>query len=162
MWLGEEGVLVPKAHHPLLRPLEHLHLCCEVLVCGKCVKLGLILPRGTLGSSPLLLSQAVCLTPFRSAVPEDAWRPDQGSNPAKNNPIIKKKKEGKKKEKNINSQGDQVPDQTHYREQGCPRQLPGFSLCKATCCIRPILFWMLVLPVSLRATPEEKPPFSAF
>lgn len=91
VWLAEVGVLVRKAPQPLPGSLEHPHLCLEALVCGKCVKPGLILPPGTLGSSPLLLSQAVCLTPFRSAVPKDARRPDQGSNPAENNPITKEK-----------------------------------------------------------------------
>lgn len=84
MWPSESGFWSPEPSSPWPSSLEHPHFCLAALVCGKCVKLGLILPQG---SSPLLLSQAVCLTPFRSAVPKDAWRPDQESNPAENNPI---------------------------------------------------------------------------
>lgn len=67
-------VLVPKAPQHLPGSLEHPHFCLEALMYGKCVKLGLILPKGTLGSSPLLLSQAVSLTLLRSGVPGDGGK----------------------------------------------------------------------------------------
>lgn len=65
------GVFVPKACQHLPGSLEHPDFCLESLVYVKCVKLGLILPQS---SSPLLLSQAVCLTPFRSGVPGDGGK----------------------------------------------------------------------------------------
>lgn len=61
VWLGRGDILVPEAYQLLPGSLEHLHLSSNALVCGKCVKPGLILPWGTLtpAAQPSCLSNPV-------------------------------------------------------------------------------------------------------